>query len=359
MSASRMPQTIIDLTGSDDEGAGSPSRQASSASARAPKREASAADHDEAPPHKRPRTGSPAASPADQLADTTAGATASTEAPRIDRTITRKSALDKMKQRAPRYLTTWSSEEGVEFKNPDKFCIKPPFYIRWQPHDYINLAEHIRYQFDPIPFARAADKPVEEVNIIAARLICNPLYDAGEAMKRGQEGIDEIKAAFRASATPSRPWANRTIKGELDAIKTGGELRVICDDGSLEEIGVDQLDVTDTKYLDSTLSKGDWMLFYGRSEEAYDEMMGKNEGVKKNGEAKKRGDKAKTDDEDENDNGETDEDQADEDEEKTDDDEAKRDASKRTKGKGKEAQPEKQMNQARSDEASKKRKRDV
>ncbi|KAK4502764.1 hypothetical protein PRZ48_006190 [Zasmidium cellare] len=301
MSPPSAPQTIIDLTESDGERAGSSPPPASPPPGRAPKREAPATDDDEARPHKISRPSQPSPSPADQPASTAAGGIATNQAAEMPAAPKRISALQAMKERAPRFLTTYSTELGVEFKNPDKFCIKPPFYRRWQPQDYINLAEFMRYQFDPIPFARAADKPVEEINLIASRLIFNPLYNASEAMKRGQEGLDEVLAAFKEGGTISRSWGHdKNIKGELDGVKTGGEIRLVCDDGSLDYLKIDQLDPTDTKYLDNTLSQRDWTIFFGKSEEAYDEMMGKkavkNNNKKTNGDGKKIDDPKKNGD---------------------------------------------------------------
>lgn len=190
--------------------------------------------------------------------------------------------LHEMPERAERYLTTYSTFEGVEWKNPDKFCLKPAFWQRWQPHDYVNLAEHIRYQFDPRPFARASGKPFEEINLIVNRLIANPLYESGEAMKRGQKGIDEIMANMKKWATPTRPWGKDAVKGELDSVASSSTVRLILENGSLKYLGSHELTPVDTKYLDQTLSEGDWMLFYGKTEAAYENMkggeVGKNEG---------------------------------------------------------------------------------
>lgn len=280
MSALSTPETI-DLTDSGDEGAGSPLRPRSHPRSSSAKRKTPLTNDNEDRPLKksRTRTVSPRSSVTElDVADALAGAVVGNSSATINANATRNKALYDLKELSPRYHTTYSTE----FKNPEKFSIKPAFYIRWKAHDYINLAEHMRYQFNPIPFAREADKPVQEVDLIAARLVFNPLYDASEAMKRGEEGMKQILATFKKSATPSRVWADKTVKGELDGIKTGGSLRLVLKDGSLKYLTFDELDATDTKYLDRTLSKGDWMLFYGRDEEAHDEMTSKVEEAAKN-----------------------------------------------------------------------------
>lgn len=273
-SASKRKMTPIDLTDSDDEGAGTPARPPSrlqgslskrntpandgdeghpfksSQSPRSPtKRKTSPTDGDESRPVKKSRSPTPilTTTSTEEAINTIAGATVNDDAPAANANTARNKVLHDLPELAPRFHTIFSTEKQVEYKNPDKFSIKPAFFIRWQPHDYINLAEHMRWQFGPVPFARESHKPVEEVSLIASRLVFNPLYKASEAMKRGELAREQVLGLFKTWATPSRVWAGNNVKGELDGITAGGLLRLILEDGSLKHIKLDELDPADRK----------------------------------------------------------------------------------------------------------------
>ncbi|KAK5017323.1 hypothetical protein LTR39_001609, partial [Cryomyces antarcticus] len=75
------------------------------------------------------------------------------------------------------------TKAGVQYTNPAKFSIKPPYWLSWTAKEYADFAEALTASFDPIPFATANGKTVEEVRSVFTSLVRNPLWDAGEASR--------------------------------------------------------------------------------------------------------------------------------------------------------------------------------
>ena len=173
------------------------------------------------------------------------------------------------------------TEQGVDFVNPKKFCTKPAFWHQWPAKRYWQLAQELRNQFDPIPFARQFDIPVEEVQAHFTAVVVNPLYDAMEARRRGDEGIKELMKLYNKYGTQTRTWKaikdkSQGVRGELSAVKPG-VVEVIDPEGSKVVIQAKNLTADDTKYLKPLLNddelemlgmmnKRTWCFFEGKSD---------------------------------------------------------------------------------------------
>lgn len=48
---------------------------------------------------------------------------------------------------ADRYVPIINVEQNTEYRNPFKFCVKPPYWQKWSGIDYINFVEELRSQF--------------------------------------------------------------------------------------------------------------------------------------------------------------------------------------------------------------------
>ena len=160
----------------------------------------------------------------------------------------------------PRYVPRYSLEDGVEYVNPRIFGLKPAFWKRWEPKHYIAMAEELRYAFDPVPLAQRLKVPVEEVQHVFTSLLINPLYNAKEARKRGEDGMCEIFDAHNKYATPTRPWGK---VGEKGAKRVFGELTGVAKstvmltlkNGAKHQLGLSECGKEDIKYLRETLSR--------------------------------------------------------------------------------------------------------
>lgn len=165
-----------------------------------------------------------------------------------------------------------SSYDGIEYRNPAKFSLKPPFWQRWSSKDYINFAEHLRYQLDPVPFAKQTGIPVEEILHVFNAVVCNPLYEFKEAKKRGEEGMREVMEIYqsRKYATPRRPWGREEHEfvgaepkekrwlGELKGVREGAVELVLASSGNEMVMWAWQLGEKDIKYLRETLGEEDY-----------------------------------------------------------------------------------------------------
>ncbi|KAK4898714.1 hypothetical protein LTR27_003887 [Elasticomyces elasticus] len=142
-------------------------------------------------------------------------------------------ALHDIPELADRYIPKVSTVDDVEYTNPSKFCLKPPFWNRWQPRQYEKFACYLRETFDPTIFAREEGMPVEEVQHVFTAIVCRPLRDAGEARRRGEEGMAELMEAAKKHGMPFRRYGKeergedgklvkQRIYGELIGVEKGG-----------------------------------------------------------------------------------------------------------------------------------------
>ncbi|KAK5133237.1 hypothetical protein LTR08_008072 [Meristemomyces frigidus] len=171
---------------------------------------------------------------------------------------------------ASRYIPRLSTAEQVEYKNPHKFCVKPAFWKKWAPSDYTSLVKDLRSQFDPVPFAREHGIPVEEVQQIFTTVVCNPLYNAAEACRRGEEGMAEIFELYNKRSTVSRRWGRQNFKrvaGELASVEQGVVVVTGAESGNKYELAMRELSVEDVKYLKETLTESDLKLLGDGAEE--------------------------------------------------------------------------------------------
>lgn len=172
-----------------------------------------------------------------------------------------KNALYRLPELADRYVAKTSTVEGIEYTNPKKFALKPAYWRRWTKRHYSAFAEHLRAKFDPLPFARETGIPVEEVKHLFSSLVCNPLYFADEAKKRGEEGMQEIMELYEKCGTRSRPWGvdengGKKMVGELHGVAPG-IVKIILRNGSIGELKLSELSKYDERYLKETLTVED------------------------------------------------------------------------------------------------------
>ena len=191
--------------------------------------------------------------------------------PTPDTTPQKNKGLYAVPELADRYVPKTSTAEGVVYKDPKNFSLKPTFWKKWEDSDYAKFAEHLRLQFDPIPFARESGLSVEEIKHVFSALVCNPLYFAVEAKKRGEEGIKQIMEAYNEFGTPMRPWGKgekgaKKVTGELHNVQAGA-IELILENGSKGEMKLSDMSDTDIKYLKDTLMPLDKQKLWETSEE--------------------------------------------------------------------------------------------
>lgn len=170
-------------------------------------------------------------------------------------------ALQALPELADRYLAKTSTAEGIEYTGPMKFTLKPAFWKKWEGRQYVALAGYLRAQFDPVPFAKETGLPVEEVKQVVNALVCNPLYFADEAKKRGDEGMQALFELFNKYGTTSRPWGKaygekKRVLGELYRVEVG-VVEVILSSGSKIALKLTDLSDGDVQYLTETLTEED------------------------------------------------------------------------------------------------------
>lgn len=226
----------IDLTSDDDEGGPTCSNPAT----------------------KRPRTDGNA---------TTRQATPVTSLPTPDPTPQKPKGLYDHPEIAERYAA--KTVDGVDHTNPQKFTLKPACWKSWKPRHYAKLAEHMRAQFNPFPFAEEEGLPVDEVKHVFSGLVCNPLYFADEATRRGEEGMGDLIELYTKYGTPTRAWGKpmivdgvkTAVYGELSRV-SAGKVELITRKGSKTTMKLSELTEVDKKYLKDTLTNSDKMTLW-------------------------------------------------------------------------------------------------
>lgn len=228
-------------------------------------------------PTKRPRTREKAATPPPEPVREAAPEVATTPSlPTPQPTPQKPRSLYDIPEIAERYATKISIEEGVEYTNPYVFSLKPRYWRKWKPKNYIQFAEHLRQHFEPISFAQESSRPVEEIKHVFAALVLNPLYFCEEAKKRGEEGMKDIFELYGKFGTPSRPWGKKkknkdgkilpVQKGELSGVGVGS-VQVILEYGSKKGLKLVDLSDADKKYLEDTLTDEDMKTLWTTSAE--------------------------------------------------------------------------------------------
>ncbi|GAB1739257.1 hypothetical protein NU219Hw_g4005t1 [Hortaea werneckii] len=163
---------------------------------------------------------------------------------------TSEEELPQPSESADRYNTI--ARDGVETRNSHRFCLKPPFWKRWSAAHYAQFADDLRAQFDPVPFARQWGIPVEEVRAVFYAVVCNPLYDAEEATRRGEEGVVRLMEFAKRHGTPTRRWGKqggKRVLGEFDGIKNGQVVVIGEATGKKYCISPEELSKLDEEYL--------------------------------------------------------------------------------------------------------------
>ena len=170
---------------------------------------------------------------------------------------------------ADRYIPQTSTLTGIDYRDPSKFTVKPGYWQPWSSKEYATFAAHLRAQFDPEPFAQSTGRTVEEIQYVFTSLVVNPLYDAGEASRRGTEGMKETMEMFNNFSTPMRFWGKRheddcvMVSAELHCIADGGEVKLIDIKGSEVVMRLEDLSGRDVKYLKNKLTEEDKKKLWG------------------------------------------------------------------------------------------------
>ncbi|KAK0934614.1 hypothetical protein LTR29_013815 [Friedmanniomyces endolithicus] len=176
----------------------------------------------------------PAATPGPSTPDHTQSASQPpTQQPPVSEDIPLSSRpLHQIPEIASRFVPKTSTAENIEYTNPQKFSLKPPYWKRWTPQHYARFAEHLQSQFDPLPFAREQNLPVDEVMHCFTSVVCKPLWDADTALRKGEEGMVAQMEAVGKYGTPLRWWGRevrdegtvvggRRVFGELTGVERG------------------------------------------------------------------------------------------------------------------------------------------
>ncbi|KAI7471227.1 hypothetical protein KC351_g12220 [Hortaea werneckii] len=157
---------------------------------------------------------------------------------------------------ADRYSTI--ARNGVEISNSHKFCLKPPFWKRWTAAHYAQFADYLRAQFDPVPLARQWGITVEEIRAVFYAVVCNPLYDAEEATRRGEEGVMRLMEFAKRYGTPTRrggkPGGKR-VRGEFDGVENGQVVVIGEATGKQYCISREELSQVDEEYLQHAMGE--------------------------------------------------------------------------------------------------------
>ena len=110
----------------------------------------------------------------------------------------------------------------------------------------------MRSQFDPVPFAKEFGLPVDEVTHVLSGLVCNTLYFAKRATKRGEDGMNQILNMYVANGTPTQPWGKledgkARLMGELSGVAMR-TVEIILRNGNKYAVQLSQLSDVDIKY---------------------------------------------------------------------------------------------------------------
>ncbi|KAK3656582.1 hypothetical protein LTR56_002930 [Elasticomyces elasticus] len=181
-------------------------------------------------------------------------------------------ALHDIPELADRYIPKVSTANDIDYTNPSKFCLKPPFWNRWQPRQYEKFACYLRETFDPTIFAREEGMPIEEVQHVFTAIVRRPLRDAGEARRRGEEGIAELMKeankhgiAFRRYGKEERGEDGKLVKqriyGELIGVEKGGIVLALRN-GNKHIMPVSELVDEDVTFLFVNISAQDRLVVW-------------------------------------------------------------------------------------------------
>lgn len=187
---------------------------------------------------------------------------ASTATPAAIPTTPAKNALWDVPELAERYVPSVSTEDNVVYRSPKQFSLKPPYWEKWQQHEYTILSEYLE-GVDLIPISRQLKKPVQEVWYMMTSVVTRPLMDAREASRRGVGGIEAWFQTFKQCGTPQRKWGPENIMGEMDKASEN-TIHLVLEDGTKGSITADELTDADRKWVDENVPRDDQLLVYGR-----------------------------------------------------------------------------------------------
>jgi len=172
-----------------------------------------------------------------------------------------KKPLQDIPELHPRYVPKYIDPASrIALKDPKRFCVKPPYWRRWKTSQYHDLAEDLRQQWDPVPFATKHSLTVEEVRAVFTATVCDPLYDAPEKARKAIEGgMEDMFDSFNNHGTQPRIWTNNNgiqIKAEFTRIEKG-KVQLLLADGRVKNGDFARLSAGDQEYLREMVREDD------------------------------------------------------------------------------------------------------
>lgn len=173
---------------------------------------------------------------------------------------------------AERFAKTYVDPfSDTPLRDSQSFSVKPPFWHRWPTSRYMRLAEHVREQFDPVPFAAQEGLTVEEVQHLFTAAVCEPLYDAAEeTRKRCEKSMDDMFHALARGGEQVRLWGIQgkfAGQAELSGVRAGAVELLSKRDGHRIEMKWGQLSDGDRQYLEKSVTKEQMEMLRGGLEQ--------------------------------------------------------------------------------------------
>ncbi|KXT11304.1 hypothetical protein AC579_290 [Pseudocercospora musae] len=183
------------------------------------------------------------------------------------KTIPADTPLRDLPELADRYVPLTSADLGVEYRNPRKFCLKPPCWQKWTPREYQEFGKWLG-TVELTDIARKLNKPVQEVGCMLDNVAVVPLQDAAEASRRGVEGMMRWFERYGKYGTPTREWTGQQVRGELEKVSHDKIYLIVEKNGNRLELAREHLTNDDITWLKQNLITADKKLFFdGQTQE--------------------------------------------------------------------------------------------
>ncbi|KXT00146.1 hypothetical protein AC578_3309 [Pseudocercospora eumusae] len=183
------------------------------------------------------------------------------------KTLPKDTPLRDLPELADRYVPLTSADLGVEYRNPRKFCLKPPCWQKWTPWEYQEFGKWLE-TVDLTDIARKLNKPVQEIGCMLDNVAVVPLQDAAEASRRGVEGMTRWFELYGRYGTPTREWTVQQVRGELEKVSHDKIYLVVEKNGNRLELAREHLTNDDITWLKQNLPAADKKLFFdGQTQE--------------------------------------------------------------------------------------------
>lgn len=150
---------------------------------------------------------------------------------------------------SPRYVPTYvSPDSNTKLRDPKQFCIKPPFWRRWPAARYTRLANHLRENFDPVPFAEQEHLTVEEVQHVFNAVVTEPLSDEAEKICGvAEKRMVRVFQAMNDRGVQMRVWSGG-LRGEFVGVRPG-VVQLVGEVGEMLEARFEDLSKENKQYV--------------------------------------------------------------------------------------------------------------